>query len=253
MDPLRHDRTPSPHQAPSDPAPPDTAVFQAQAASATTSREPQNRAPARDAPLPPSGLRHSGTGVTGNFGWGSRRRQEERALPPQAPDYAPFRPGGREPEMVPRAETRPFDTGSRRRGPERGEPRRGGQTQWEPPPATDSSTLEGRSRTRRGRPATGRPGRTRATHTRRGRSRGSASTTLQTPSRSPMICDLPPKAVQRNEPISPIVRLAASSPEGSRPSERRVPILKMNGSLPWRRSAIAGGRPGVPRLATPAR
>ena len=124
MDPLRADQTSSPPQAlsdpaPSDPAPPDTAVFEAQAASAATSRERRNRAFTGDAPLPPGGPRHPGTGVAGNTRPRPLRRWEERALlPRQAPGYAPFRPEGREPGMAPWARAKSFNTAGRRRGPD---------------------------------------------------------------------------------------------------------------------------------------
>ena len=156
MNPLRHNRTPSPHQATSDTAASDTAVFQAQAASAATAREPRDRVPARDAPPSSSGPRRSGTGVAGNFEWASRRRQEVRALPPQASDYAPFQPEGREPGMAPPAGTRPSDTDARHRGLERAEPGRGGQALREP--ATSYRQFDtGRSPARPPGPASDRP------------------------------------------------------------------------------------------------
>ena len=124
MDPLRADQTPSPPQAPFDPtssnlAPPDTTVFEAQAASASASREARNRAPTGDAPLPPSRPRNPSTGVAENPGPSPLRRREERALlPRQAPGYAPFQSEGREPGMAPQARAQPFNTAARRRGPD---------------------------------------------------------------------------------------------------------------------------------------
>ena len=122
--PLRTDQTPSPPQAPfdpapSNPAPPDTTVFEAQAASASASREARNRAPTGDAPLPPSRPRNPSTGVAENPGPSPLRRREERALlPRQAPGYAPFQSEGREPGMAPQAGAQPFNTAARRRGPD---------------------------------------------------------------------------------------------------------------------------------------